>query len=299
MTSESIDRETFESVVAARMAGELVSNEEILLQAGSTMLSIRLVGAAITECVVEDVPVLVAPPENQLSEPRLMASHAVVPTGPPDGECVYQNPFRWVDYTPSTRLANRAKQWEAIKLTAQTPPGYPALERTFEVEQDSVSITTTLSNPSESTEPLVTSISERLYLTTGGGKPGDTQVMGCRIDEVFRRPRIDVGDDDGTQFWRAAPHTYLTLPQDGMVRIAGRAMSKRLSDGQKEQTYKSLAMLVWHPVDAIGWLSLDTIVGARQVEGGSLKHDQMVIPPGASVSVRTELSHSEPPGAAS
>lgn len=299
MTAESIGREAFESLISARMAGEFVSNEEVVLQAGDTKLGVRLVGAAITECVIEDVPVLVAPPEGQLSLPQLMASHAVVPLGPQDKDGVYQNPFRWADYAFSARLTNRAKQWEAIKLTAQTPAGYPTLERRFDVAQDSVSITTTLGNPSEAGRPLVTSMSERLYIATGGGKPGDTEVMGRRINEAFRRPRIDVGDDDGEQYWRSVPHTYLTLPQEGMLRIVCRAASRRLDDKLKEQAYNSLAMLVWHTADAIGWLSVDAIIGARQAEDGSLKRDQLVLPPGASVSIRTELSHSEPPDAVS
>lgn len=296
MTTEPIGREAFESLVNARMAGEFVSNEEVLLQAADTNLGVRLVGAAITECVIEDVPVLVAPPQDQLSLPQLMASHAVVPLGPPDNEGVYQNSFRWADYVPSTRLINPATQQESMKLTAQTPSGYPTLERRFDVAKDSVSITTTLGNPADATEPLVTSLSERLYIATGGGKPGDAEVMGCRINEAFKRPRIDVGDDDGEQYWRSAPLTYLTLPQEGMLRIVCRAASRKLDDKLKEQAYKSLAMLVWHAADAIGWLSIDGIIGGRRAEDGSLKRDQLVLPPGASVSIRTELSHSEPPG---
>jgi hypothetical protein len=288
--TESIDPEAFDGLIAARVAGAAVPTDEIALEVSNTSLRVRLAGAAITECVIDDAPVLVSPmQESQLPDPGLLASYAVAPFSS-ERTSAQTDPFKWADFTLVGRIKPPNGTTDKVKLAAQTPVGHPGLTRIFGLTRLGARITTTLSNPSDATTPLAAGIGEHLNVVLGGG---DTRIMDASAvvsNLKTNQPASEATEPDAEgDYWNTFASATIGYPREVPVSIMSHMTNSGIHHDVTEVARRSLGIIMGRVPEAIGWISIEALVGARKKEGKGFVYDMLLIPPGMSVSLHTDL----------
>ncbi len=295
---ESIDPEAFDGLIAARVAGAPVPTDEVALEVGNSSLRVRLAGAAITECIIDDEPVLVSPmQESQLPDPGLLASYAVAPFNS-ERTSAQTDPFKWADFTLVGRIKPPDGTTDKVKLVAQTPAGHPGLTRIFGLTRLGARITTTLSNPSDATTPLAAGIGEHLNIVLGGG---DTRIAIAEANAALSNLRTSQPASKATEpdaegdYWNTFASATVGYPREVPVSITSHMTNSGIHHDVTEVARRSLGIIMGRVPEAIGWISIEALVGARKKEGQGFVYDMLLIPPGMSVSLHTDLFTEHPP----
>jgi hypothetical protein len=213
--------ETFAAEIEEHKSASEVSDQVVGIETLASSLDVRIRGAYITDCELtspttgDRVDVLFA--EDDLTKPKLTATHPMVPAGPYEGLGGQHGFPRWSDYHEF--LLNDGPNGEKrTALQAMRSDNGLSLSKTFVLTESALTTHTTIRSSSETSED--TSVGEHIYFSLADGKFDGLTVDGKSLDELLGDGSQEEVSKGGTLYYAFNGETTITFPAGHTVRLS-------------------------------------------------------------------------------
>lgn len=265
----------FADEIAANKAAETAPVELVSLETDQSLLELRQRGAFITDLELTSPStglresILYSGPD--LTKPKLSASHSAVPAGEGNDVGGQHGPLRWSD-THEFPLDDGPHGEKRVALQMKRSDSGVGIAKTFELTGNSLTRTTTISNPGPGT--VETSELEHDYYAVPEERIGEVMINGRSLSEIYAS---DVErEEDGTLYLRDFDgEAEIIFPDGRRVRLTAtfNGVSKY-----------PLLLEVWHRPDTDS-LSIEPAAGLRT----DAENDGITLEPYASATLTTKI----------
>ena len=268
---------SFAEEIEANKAATRVSDEVARLETEGSRLDVRLRGAYITTCDLTSptsgkrVSVLYA--DSDLSQPKISATHPMVPAGPYEGIGGQHGFPRWADYdvTPMLDTESGEKQ---VALNANRSDQGLALSKRF-VLSPSVLTTHTTITGGENVEH--TSMGEHIYFSLQGESFDGLKLNGQSLDELLGEGSLATVQNNGTLYWDFSGMAVIDFPAGHSLKVS--------ATFQGESLYP-LAMWIWKRPGSPS-ICFEPVVGVKQL--GQEENSGITLEPRCSAVLSTKI----------
>lgn len=267
-----------------------VSSETLELMTGGSTACIRYQGAFLTELTLNNGPtrsasLLYSDPAEQLSKPKLTASHLMMPVGPYEGAGGQHGFPRWASYSQTERDAALGAYDYGV-LEAQMYDLPLTLERSYELNPRQFHVSATVQNNSRYSRH--TSMGEHYYFNLPGGPDSveGVTVEGYSIGDLLEPDAVDLIQQGEPQFWRGfTGRAAVAIPGMGDIHLRASLEGAAAQAGDPE----SLGMLLWQRPGK-SFICLEPTVGLDSSEDGQFANTGLVIPAYGRVALNTTIT---------
>ena len=270
--SEQLRYPKFTEYIEEHMNQERVPDSFGHIECGEACVDIRLRGGFVTDFSLLNGKILYAPGDSDLLEPKLRASHPMVPAGPSEGIGDQHGPFRWTDYHVIYSTDS-----EMALQTARPDLGLGSA-RFYKVGEDSLTIEHRLLNSEGS--PERTGVGEHFYFQLPGELDG-TMLDQIRVND--KNLEEVVGDKAKQQILSGQFLIIRNAFGDGPVRLTlpnhEIELSAELLLGRNEtQTDTPVDLWVWHLQDSAS-ICFEPVAGVVVDDNGAIQNQGLTIEP--------------------
>lgn len=245
-------------------------------------LAIRLQGGFVTRCVLtspssgEAIPVLYA--ADDLTDPKLTASHIMSPVGPDKDGFGGNHGFpRYANYHAFEQWLDKDTGAVTLPLHAMRSDMGLGLSKKFSLAANKLVSTTVLRNNQEA--PEATSLGEHNYFVLDDEDPTRLTVNGKSLDALLGEGATDEIMDGNAQYWPDFPgFARIAFPKGYGIDLTAIA----LRDGVVPED--NVGMLFWHK-KGIPSICFEPTVGFDMPD----RNKGAIIPGYSALGLRTEI----------
>ncbi len=232
----------FSSSVETACRASSADPATIEVRAGAAIARMRLAGGFITHLSLGEpvmhnrVPIFHA--GTDLSVPKLVASHGMMPVGLYDGAGGQHGISRWLNYRVK-EASNADPRGGFAHTTADTLDLGMTVERNLSLNPTQFSVVNCIRN--NTSEPVRTSFGEHLYFALpDGAEVSDLRLNNGSVDELLGRGAAGRIANGEAQFWGDFPGEIdVELPNDHKLNISAGP------DGHRREDFVHMGMLMW------------------------------------------------------
>jgi hypothetical protein len=208
-------------------------------------------------------------PSDGLLEPKLRASHPMMPAGPSDGAGGQHGPLRWLDYdaTPWNRGPGRG----LIQLTPKEQGEGGLLVRpSFHLKEDQLRRSIGFANVTGDTIHTSLGFHDYLHLPQGDDR---LRINGQPLDDLLEERGAEAAIMGGdARIWRGfGGAATVQMPDGGALRLSGEAFTGSNYPGDRPLKQYPVDMMIWSRPDDNGdnpFICLEPVIGVEALEPG-------------------------------